>query len=477
MSETAVASDTEVERALVGAMLLGRDTVEAVRAVVAADDFYSPALAAMFSATVAVADSTGEVDVLLVADELRRQGMLDFVGGPAELISAQIVGCSASVAQRHADIVANLATNRRVQAAALELADEGRRGQLTPESLAGKLAAITPPPSRGRLRVAVPGGSFVFDTPSSPQAVWGKDRAVLWADGEPTMLCGPTGVGKTTVAQQVVLARVGLHDEALGFPVAPEVGRVLYLACDRPTQAARSMRRMVTEDDRAVLDERLVFWRGPLPGSLVSDPLLLVKLAEEHGAQTVIIDSLKDVVAKLSIEEDASAFNTAVQNCAAAGIETLTLHHQRKAQNGGGKPNTIADVYGNAFLTAGQGSVLLLWGNPGDPVVELSHLKQPAETVGPLTLIHDHVRGVTTAEEGVDLLGIVTTSNGLTAQAAATYVFPGEANKNNIEKARRKLDALVRTGLVHKAEGGKDPSGRQLPDRYYAMSRRPEPCP
>lgn len=289
------------------------------------------------------------------------------------------------------------------------------------------------------------------------------------------MLCGPTGVGKTTVAQQVVLALIGLRTEVLGFPVAPEPERVLYLACDRPSQAARSLRRMVTEEDRAALNERLVFWRGPLLESIAANPLVLANMATEVGAGTVVIDSLKDVVAKLSDEVEAGAFNAAVQHCAVAGVETLTLHHQRKAQQGAGKPKTISDVYGNTWLTAGMGSVLLLWGEPGDPVVELSHLKQPAEVVGPLTLLHDHLTGTTTAEQGVDLLGIIGTSNGLTAQAVAGVLFPGEVTRNNTEKARRRLEVLVRGGLVHKAEGGKDPSGKQLPDRYYGVERGPNP--
>lgn len=138
-----VASNLEVERALVGDMLLGRGIVEAVRVIVQADDFYSPAWAAAFAAIVAVADSAGEVDILLVAHELHCQGMLDLVGGPVELMAAQIRGCTASVAVRHAELVANLALNRRIQAAALELADEARLGRLTVANLDERLSAFT----------------------------------------------------------------------------------------------------------------------------------------------------------------------------------------------------------------------------------------------------------------------------------------------------------------------------------------------
>jgi RecA-family ATPase len=60
---------------------------------------------------------------------------------------------------------------------------------------------------------------------------------------EPFILCGPDGVGKTTIAQQLVLHLVGAIDGPfLGLSVQ-SAGRVLYLACDRPPQALRSFRR------------------------------------------------------------------------------------------------------------------------------------------------------------------------------------------------------------------------------------------
>ena len=60
-------------------------------------------------------------------------------------------------------------------------------------------------------------------------------------------------------------------------------------------------------------------------------------------------------------------------------VRTRTARPPPPAQreNGGAKPKRLADVYGSRWLTAGMGSVLLLWGEPGDLVVEVRHLKQP----------------------------------------------------------------------------------------------------
>ena len=237
---------------------------------------------------------------------------------------------------------------------------------------------------------SVDGASFVFGTPETPVAIWGKDDQVLWASGESLMIVGPSGVGKTTLAQQIVLARLGIRGTVLGFPVLPEPQRVLYVAADRPGQAARSLARMVAEEDRSTLNEGLIAWRGPLPFDLGQNPERLVSFIQAHGATSVVIDSAKDAAFKLSDDEVGARFNHAIQCALAAGIEVVVLHHQRKRQQGGGKPTKLEDVYGSVWITAGAGSVVLLWGESGDALVDLSHLKQPAENVGPLKLLHDH---------------------------------------------------------------------------------------
>ena len=99
-------------------------------------------------------------------------------------------------------------------------------------------------------------------------ALWGDDDGhVLMAPGEGLMIVGPQGVGKSTVAQQFVLARAGLRGDALfGYPVETDDRPILYLAMDRPRQIARSMLRMIdAATDRERLREQLIFWDGRPP--------------------------------------------------------------------------------------------------------------------------------------------------------------------------------------------------------------------
>lgn len=200
------------------------------------------------------------------------------------------------------------------------------------------LADMKPAPAPQDVSRLKPGGSRILDAPDTVPAAWGDGDQVLWARGEALMLVGPPGVGKTTIAGQLVRARLGLVDQVLGWPVQPGNRRLLYLAMDRPQQIARSLRRLFTEDDRDTLDERLVRWSGPPPADLAQDTNVLVELARSAGADSVVVDSLKDAAIGLTDDAVAGGYNRARQACIEAGVEILELHHQVKRGTNGGKP-------------------------------------------------------------------------------------------------------------------------------------------
>ncbi|MGI8752435.1 MAG: AAA family ATPase [Acidimicrobiales bacterium] len=323
-------------------------------------------------------------------------------------------------------------------------------------------------------RRASDGATFILDAPDSPPPIWGTGEQIVWAKGEALIVAGPDGVGKTTLAQQVARARCGIGDTTvLGHPIEATGSKVLYIAADRPAQAQRSMGRMFTEADRDQLAERLVVWRGPLPHDLAKAPDFLAVIADHYGADTVVLDSLKDMAMDLSKDETGSRLNQSIQLALAEGVEVLALHHQRKAQSGAGAPRALSDVYGSRWITAGAGSVVMLWGEPGDSIVDLYHLKQPLEDVGPLKVVHDHHAGRSELVDHVDVWTIVQRSyNGITAAmvAIALYGKP-DPSRNEIEKARRQLERLVRTGSVHRKDGVRGGQGAdRTPTEYYPVT-------
>jgi hypothetical protein len=321
------------------------------------------------------------------------------------------------------------------------------------------------------------GATFVLDAPREIPAVWGKEGSVLWAAGEALMVVGPNGVGKTTLAHQLVAGRLGIRDNVLGMPIAPGAGRLLYLACDRPRQIARAMQRLFTEEHRDVLQERLVVWAGPPPHDFAKRPEILMQMCVAAGADTVVVDSVKDTAIGLSEDAVGAAYNRARQAAIKEGVEVLELHHQKKAGAGGGKPNTLADVYGSVWITAGAGSVVLLWGEAGDPVVEMRHLKQPADEVGPFQVLHDHDTGVTGIVESTDLLAMAKFfPHGMTAQTAARQMYENvNPTKPQVEKARRQLNRLVKAGLMVAREGAAGGANGSEPTKYFLVSHQEAP--
>jgi replicative DNA helicase len=317
----------------------------------------------------------------------------------------------------------------------------------------------------------VNGLDFAIGGGEAERAIWGHGDDVAWAPGEATLIVGNDGVGKTTLAQRVSFGLVGVEPMVLGLEIEPADGRVVYLAADRPKQASRSMWRMLQPLDRVAhgkIREGLLVWRGPPPFDLVKDPAALVKWAQEFGASHMVLDSLGFIAGRLTDDETGSAIAHAFSAASADGVELLALLHPRKASAENRKPNSIADVYGSRWITAACGSVLSLWANHGDPVVEVKHLKQPSGEVGPFLMELDHEHGALTVVGGTDLLGLLREARGgLTAKEAAIFM-EGSSDKAREMKARRRLESFVSGTFAYRRQGEQIRGSIREPDRYFA---------
>lgn len=458
--------DPDAEAAVLGAMLLTRPAIGEAADLLRPDDFHDPLNRRIYEAILRVFARGDPVDALTVTAELRGGGG-DSPRPWKQAVARRLAACgAASNAHAYARLVAERGQERRLLRLARALDDAPDR--VTRLAMAQSIAAEAGE-RPGAERRCVDGGRFLLDGPADVPALWGEGSEVAWAAGESLLIVGPPGVGKSTLVQQLVLARIGLRPSVLGWPVAPEGKRVLYVAADRPEQIRRSMARMVSSTDRSVLSRRLVVWRGPLADDLGANPGLLGELARRHGAGTVVLDSLKDVALDLVKDDVGARLNHALQLALADGIEVVALHHQRKHGSDGKRPTRLADVYGSAWITAGAGSVILLWGQPGDAYVELAQLKQPAADIGPLRLFHDHAAGTTRADCGADPLAVLRASPSLTARALAAVLFEtADPDRNQVQRARRRLDGLVKAGLALCVDGHKGGIGGGTPTIYVA---------
>lgn len=318
------------------------------------------------------------------------------------------------------------------------------------------------------LKVTVPeklfisGADFLLTGSQDEAPLWGGGDVHLWAPGESLMLVGPPGVGKSTMAHLLVFGRLGLLDSTLAWAVEPDDKKVLYLAMDRPRQIARAMYRLVQPEHMNVLAERLIVRNGPLPVDLLKQPEWLVEQALAAGAGTVVVDSIKDVLPGFEAE-DVGQYNRARQLCLAAGIEWLELHHNRKANGTNKEPNTLDDVYGGRWLTAGAGSVMSLFGESGDTVISLKQLKTPAGEFFPRKVLLDKEHGLMSVygEVTLDSLLDAAGSHGVSAQQAAERLFntkkPSDSQR---ESVRGRLKRLAKGSTVEEFKSPVDEGQR-----------------
>jgi replicative DNA helicase len=115
----------QAEESLLGAMLLSRDAIAAAIEVVSADDFYKPVHGHVYDAITALFGQGEPVDPVTVADQLRRAGLLDAVGGPAALVTLQAGTPAVGSAARYGRIVEEHAMLRRLIGVAGEIAELG----------------------------------------------------------------------------------------------------------------------------------------------------------------------------------------------------------------------------------------------------------------------------------------------------------------------------------------------------------------
>ena len=115
--------DLQAEESVLGAMLLSRDAISVASEMLSPDDFYKPAHAHIFDAVCSLTAAGEPADPVTVADELRRAGVLDAIGGVATLVALQTNTPATSNAQHYARIVEEHALLRRLIGVSNEIAD------------------------------------------------------------------------------------------------------------------------------------------------------------------------------------------------------------------------------------------------------------------------------------------------------------------------------------------------------------------
>jgi hypothetical protein len=346
-----------------------------------------------------------------------------------------------------------------------DLAAAGRRQSAEDRAEADRRASVddllsaAPNPNGTQLGAEhrpTPGGQWLYAPEPAGDVVWGHETEVLWASGEPLLVGGYPGAGKTTLAGAILAAATGLAPPSLlGFPFQRTFQRVLYLALDRPRQIRRALRRQLRRADVDALDAVLAVedrwvWR------LDKEPTALLAIAEGCGADAVFVDSVKDLVPEVDKPSGAETWLRATAPLLRADIEVMASVHVRKPTKGWPTLDLNA-IYGGAGFGWGAGSVLLLQGPPGGAQPVLEQVKAPAEMVGRVPLHIDQERGLVAladfdSRDVAAVLGAWT--EGITASDYATVAVVG------LRAAQQRLQEAVRAGLAICEQGAHTAAGR-----------------
>ena len=247
----------EAEESLLGAMLLSRDAItSAARAGVEPGDFYRPVNGHVYEAVVAVHGRDEPADPVTVAEELRRAGTLDGVGGRVALSQIQANTPASANAGHYARIVAELASMRLLIGVAGDIAEMGYDTSDDVSEVLDKaevlLSAVTE--RRATIDVATDDLADLWDLdvaererPSKPWVIPGCLRV-----GETFILTGSEGGGKMLWLRQTgACVASGIHPMT-GLGMNMERHRVLALDLqeDRVDQAAEvgKLRQALAED-------------------------------------------------------------------------------------------------------------------------------------------------------------------------------------------------------------------------------------
>lgn len=147
LKDTIPPHDLLAEQAALGALLLDKDAILTAIQYLRADDFYSHANGKIYDAILGLFNKNFEADILTVTGELRQNGKLDEVGGPAYVASLTSVVPSSANIEYYAQTVQAYSLKRALIRVSHEViakaADESQESRLILEETQQRLFELS----------------------------------------------------------------------------------------------------------------------------------------------------------------------------------------------------------------------------------------------------------------------------------------------------------------------------------------------
>ena len=97
---------TDIERAVLGALMIDKDAFSVVSEIIRSETFYEPRNQKIYHAVQSLNMTDKPVDMMTVVDQLKKEGTLEEVGGPAYIVDLTSHVASSAHIEYHARILA-----------------------------------------------------------------------------------------------------------------------------------------------------------------------------------------------------------------------------------------------------------------------------------------------------------------------------------------------------------------------------------
>jgi replicative DNA helicase len=309
----------ELEESVIGAMMIEKDAFNTVADLLRPESFYADKHRFIFEAIRSLAAKEAPVDVLSVAEELKRSGKLELAGGIIYLSELTRRVASAAHLHYHAQIVAQKATARDLITMACQIEEKGYDETQDVDDLVEEATAkifeisqraqkrdvthIYPVISEAfeRMHKAAKNDGNISGIPSGFNALdkitsgWQKSDLVIIA-ARPAM--GKTAFVLSMAKNMAVDFKVPVAIFSLEMSNVQLVNRLIMNVCEIEGSKIRNGRLTQSEWDRLenqinVLREAPIYVDDTPGLSVYELQSKARKLVKEHGIQIIIIDYLQ----------------------------------------------------------------------------------------------------------------------------------------------------------------------------------------
>lgn len=291
----------QAEESLLGACLLSKSALEVLAKRLTPADFYKPAHGHIAEALIDAFHNDSPADPITIGDALGRRGLLETIGGQAELVSLQSGTPATTSADRYATIVHDHATLRRLIGSAGEIAELGyslpedpHEALLRAQDLLGDVSANNGSRTFSTLEIADVAALLETDLePEEPILLTRADGRALVYAGKMHVFQAEPSSGKTWLALLAALEVLNLggavgyidyEDTAKGI-----IGRLLALGAEP-----------------SIVRDRFGYIQ-PVGPFGANERIELEALLDRLNPDLVVIDGVGEALARDGYQEDRAA--------------------------------------------------------------------------------------------------------------------------------------------------------------------------